>query len=190
MELLALASNVLYNRDILEKQAEIESLRKQLARYEMSTRAFRTCEEWTESLQTFWTRVNKAINSLLSYMNGKCMLVWMKPQAQLLENPAFQEFVITIDRELCRLTENQEWAHNTAPQWLISLISFYHTNSNIHSNTLAAAQVFMHTLYNNTISQTPKFRCTECENVSGYSSHDGLCITCENKVIEAIWKKP
>lgn len=173
MELLAMSSHVLYERDILNKQQHILRLEKELSCYKIPTLLYESELVWSEALNRFFNKMRYETISITDDDVGAGLI-----------NTSFS---IQLEKELVRISHHEGWANQMTletVEWTESIalalqraFVFEYIDSN-HPNLI---WLMIRERLEPILACIPMYKCSTCEGFAKvYISDDGECYTCEN----------
>lgn len=117
MEKLALTAKIMYDKDLLDKQSQIEMLKKQ-SRHYTPRMVFNTLEHWENARSNAYNNITKTLTDLISPPGGYSgwnQIVYTQPKR--LKSEFIYTLCDTIETQLISLTNEKDWSKHTA--WAI-----------------------------------------------------------------------
>lgn len=169
-----MASTVLYERDILEKQHRIREMEKRLSCLESPKVVYKSEQVWQETYARY-TDTLADISSDFDDAFHRCHHAY----GAITDS----DMILRLEKAFLRVSHNQEWSvkqTGEAVMWLESIMD------TIHLPSINAFRV-LKARFSVDISDIPIYQCKSCcTDPDSYISEDGECYHCENKSLELI----
>ena len=114
MEKLALTAKIMYDKDLLDKQSQIEALKKKCRTYTPKM-IFNTLEDWETSRANTYSAIKKTLRDLISPPGGYSgwnQIVYTQPKR--LKSEFIYTLCNTVETQLVALTNEKDWCAYTA----------------------------------------------------------------------------
>ena len=184
MELLALTSKVLYDRDILEKQKRITVLEKRIKELHKKINEPKTFYNSYQELQQAKEKAYTHLKQKLSVIfNENDMLFNITPRQEI-------DIIIALTKCLTDLTKERIWADKTANIILNGIQGFIHGMlataiwpilSNLELNSVIYENIIWiidgpHS--NCILGEAFLLKCYKCQRIDTFVDYDNYCIDC------------